>query len=704
MRKYILRGLFILCLSLQAVLSSAQSVGLLYGMSNSGSFFNYDPLTNKYAVPVIFSGPNGANPYGSLVQATNGRLYGMTSAGGSNSTGVLFYYDIISGEDSVVFSFTGPNGSNPYGTLMQATNGLLYGMTQLGGTWNDGVVFCFNPISEKDSVIFSFNDTNGMNPQGSLYQAVDGKLYGMTQYGGSNNDGVIFSIDPITGKDSVLVNFNGTNGAIPYYSNLIQNTDGVLYGMTYGGGLGTGVLFSYNPITGKDTVLIQFVSSLGAFPYGSLTHDTNGVLYGMTYNGGANGDGVLFSYNPFTFKDSILINFNFSGNGGFPDGTPIIASNGVLYATATQGGANMEGVMFSFNLSTSKDSVLFSFDNLNIYAYPYGALIETMGIYFTGLDSVNCFGDSGGWAKINIRGAKLPVSYLWSTGATIDSIGDLKAGTYSCKVTDARGITLTGSIKIIQPSQLILSSSMSNVCFGDSNGIASVIVSGGNPPYKYKWNKGATTDSIFNLKPGKDSCIVTDAKGCTASIVDIITQAAPFKIDSIVTTPASCIGCTDGTVKIYVSGGIPIGDSAIPGYPYVYSWTPGGDSITYRDTLTIRGLSTGGLIINVSNACGLAEDSTVVPLGIPLIYSINDGLSIYPVPSKGPVSIAMQGKGFELITISDELGNEVYKNALEPDRNNYIMHLDLSTKPGGIYIVQIITTKGIITRKLVIQK
>ncbi len=703
MRKFILAGLFILCLSLQAVLSSAQTVGLLYGMSYNGSLFNYDPLTNKYAVPVSFNGTNGASPFGSLVQASNGRLYGMTSAGGTNGAGVLFYYDVISGKDSVIFSFIGPNGANPFGSLIQASNGLLYGMTQNGGIWNDGVLFCFNPVTEKDSVVFSFNDTNGMGPQGSLFQALDGKLYGMTQYGGSNNDGVIFSLDPITGKDSVLVNFNGTNGANPVYVNLRQDTDGLLYGLTAGGGLGVGVLFSFNPITGKDTVLLQFNNNPGFPPNGSLTNDTNGILYGMTYKGGGNGEGILFSYNPTAFKDSVLLNFN-GTDGGFSNGTPIIASNGLLYGMTTLGGADFKGVMYSFNLNTGKDSVLFSFDDLNIYAYPYGALIETMGIYFTGLDSVNCFGDSGAWAKINIRGAKLPATYLWSNGATGDSIGNLKVGTYSCKVTDARGISLTDSVKIIQPSQLILSSSVSNVCFGDSNGIAAAMISGGNPPYKFKWNNGATTDSIFNLKPGKDSCIITDAKGCSSTIVDVVTQAAPFKIDSIVATPASCPGCTDGTVKIYVSGGIPVGDSAIPGYPFVYSWTPGGDSITYSDTLTIRGLSTGGLIINVSNACGLAEDSTVVPLGIASITSINDGLSIYPVPSRGPVSIAMQGMGFEMITISDELGNEVYKNALEPDRNNYTIHIDLSAKPGGIYIVQIITTKGIITRKLVIQK
>jgi uncharacterized repeat protein (TIGR03803 family) len=99
----------------------------------------------------------------------------------------------------------------------------------MGGTWNDGVIFSYNLVTGKDSVLLNFNDTNGANPGGSLVQAKDGKLYGMTQNGGSNTDGVIFSFDPVSGKDSVLVNFNGSNGSGPIYGSLVQDTNGLAY-------------------------------------------------------------------------------------------------------------------------------------------------------------------------------------------------------------------------------------------------------------------------------------------------------------------------------------------------------------------------------------------------------------------------------------------------------------------------------------------
>jgi hypothetical protein len=136
----------------------------------------------------------------------------------------------------------------------------------------------------------------------------------------------------------------------------------------------------------------------------------------------------------------------------------------------------------------------------------------------------------------------------------------------------------------------------------------------------------------------------------------------------------------------------------------LYSWTPGGDSITISDTLTIRGLVQGGIIINVSNACGLLQDSVTVPLGIPNIEAPGKSVLIYPIPSRGQISVAMQGKGFEMITISDELGNEIYKNALDASRDNYILHPNLSQQPDGIYILQLTTNNGLITRKLIIQK
>ena len=65
------------------------------GLNNQGVLFQYDPITDIYVKKLIFSATTGYNPYGSLMQANDGNLYGMTSAGGINNLGTLFQYDFV---------------------------------------------------------------------------------------------------------------------------------------------------------------------------------------------------------------------------------------------------------------------------------------------------------------------------------------------------------------------------------------------------------------------------------------------------------------------------------------------------------------------------------------------------------------------------------------------------------------------------------
>jgi uncharacterized repeat protein (TIGR03803 family) len=129
----------------------------------------------------------GAGPTGSLIQATDGKLYGMTTGGGANSFGVLFQYDLSTSTYTRKLDFNGAaNGSYPLGSLMQATDGKLYGMTSDGGA-NSG--------------------TNG---------------------GGY---GVLFQYDPVTSITQKKLDFNVINGIKPQYTNLIEVSSGVSIGI-----------------------------------------------------------------------------------------------------------------------------------------------------------------------------------------------------------------------------------------------------------------------------------------------------------------------------------------------------------------------------------------------------------------------------------------------------------------------------------------
>src|SRR5205823_3243142 len=95
-------------------------------------------------------------------------------------------------------------GINPLtgNSLMQGANGLLYGMTTFGGSSNKGVLFCINPsnqdLASTYSKLIDFNGTNGAKPECSLMQASNGLLYAMTDSGGTNNRGVLFSLNPVS--------------------------------------------------------------------------------------------------------------------------------------------------------------------------------------------------------------------------------------------------------------------------------------------------------------------------------------------------------------------------------------------------------------------------------------------------------------------------------------------------------------------------
>lgn len=122
-------------------------------------------------------------------------LMGTTSNGGLYGAGSIYKTDINGDNYSVAYSFPQLQGAKPKKTsLIQATDGNLYGMTFGGGLYNRGVIFQYDFVNDNYDAKYNFlND--GSNPKGSLYQASDGKLYGLTFGGGSNFMGTLFQYD-----------------------------------------------------------------------------------------------------------------------------------------------------------------------------------------------------------------------------------------------------------------------------------------------------------------------------------------------------------------------------------------------------------------------------------------------------------------------------------------------------------------------------
>jgi uncharacterized repeat protein (TIGR03803 family) len=126
----------------------------------------------------------GAFPLAALVQATDGNLYGTTSEGGASGYGMVFKIT-PSGTLTTLYSFCSQSGctdgASPYAALVQATDGNLYGTTYEGGDIGYGTVFKITP-SGALTTLYSFCSQSpcmdGGNPEGTLVQATDGNLYG----------------------------------------------------------------------------------------------------------------------------------------------------------------------------------------------------------------------------------------------------------------------------------------------------------------------------------------------------------------------------------------------------------------------------------------------------------------------------------------------------------------------------------------------
>lgn len=345
------------------------------GKNNKGVIFQYDPVTNVYTKKIMFDGINGKNPQGALIQALDGKLYGMTHDGGTNDMGVIFEYDPNANVYLKLLDFNTTNGAKPWGNLLQAQDGFLYGLTNSGNP-GTGTLFQFDPVSHTHSIKYNFNpSSNGYAPVGSLIQTPNGKLYGVASGGGATGDGVIFQFDIATNTYTKKFDFNGSvNGSRPNGS-LVRATNDILYGLTYFGGVNDkGVLFQYDYNTNTFSKKVDLSIANGANPWSTLIQATDGFLYGVTYAGGTNNMGVLFQYN--IGLNSYVKKIDFGLEKGSQLCGPVMqSSNGNLYGL-TNGGANNLGTLFEYNPTSSTFAKKFDFGYSPLGRVPQIALLK----------------------------------------------------------------------------------------------------------------------------------------------------------------------------------------------------------------------------------------------------------------------------------------------------------------------------------------
>jgi uncharacterized repeat protein (TIGR03803 family) len=361
------------------------------GANDGGVIFKYDATLGAQTVVYSFEEATGNQPDGDLLQASNGKLYGLASRGGINGMGVLFEYNPQTETYTKMVDFDGTaTGGYPNANLIEASNHKLYGMTGDGGLNGGGVLFEYD-LSGGFQKLHDFNETDGTQPRGSLME-FQGALYGVTWNGGDGGWGTLFNYDLTTGTLSKLHDFTGESAGKHPVGNLIE-ANGKLYGMTHeGGSEDIGIIYEYDaaPGTGPNfTVLYNFTqaASIGYAPFGSLIKAADGNFYGLTLFGGTTGRGAIFEFNLLNATCDAKYNFKPSGaayeDGYNPYGSLFQASNGNLYGMTSEGGVMDDennkisyGILFEYNLTTNNYAIKVDFDGTNGAQPSSGALIQ----------------------------------------------------------------------------------------------------------------------------------------------------------------------------------------------------------------------------------------------------------------------------------------------------------------------------------------
>lgn len=217
----------------------------------------------------------------------------------------------------------------------------------------------------------------------------------------------------------------------------------------------------------------------------------------------------------------------------------------------------------------------------------------------TSQTNVSCYGSSDGSATVTPSGIP-PFNFLWNTGDTTSTITGLTAGTYTCTVSDAfigYGIHV---FHIAEPAALTATTSQTNVsCHRGFDGIASVSVSGGTPPYTYIWDESNSTDSVATaLSAGNYNCTITDANLCAISRKITITEPNALTAN-VYHENIRCHGGNDGVAAISAEGGT-------GSYTYVWDQNASTHAVAW-------GLAAGQHTCQITdaNSCTISKTFTI---------------------------------------------------------------------------------------------
>lgn len=294
--------------------------------------------------------------------------------------------------------------------------------------------------------------------------------------------------------------------------------------------------------------------------WGGLTNPLS--LSGGIYNY------IITDNNGCIFTDSILINepLLLYSNYSQINVSTCLGSDGAI-DVSVNGGTNPYSFIWN-NGQTTEDLTNITSGNYALTITDTNGCIDTFSTYITEPSAallsatsinVSCFGINNGSIDLTVNGGTPPFIYLWSNNATTEDLTNIPAGIYSVAVTDSNNCISTLNITVNQPTNVSVITTISHVsCFGGNDGIASLTLSGGYPPYNTNWG-GNNPDS---LSAGTYTYIVTDSLNCIDTGSVTITEPPMLDTNPTITN-VRCKDENNGTATLNTTGGIP---------PYSEDW------------------------------------------------------------------------------------------------------------------------------------
>lgn len=213
-------------------------------------------------------------------------------------------------------------------------------------------------------------------------------------------------------------------------------------------------------------------------------------------------------------------------------------------------------------------------------------------------NDISCHDENDGMAWVVASGGMGDYSFQWddTLNSNTDTISNLSEDTYSVVVSDTAGCTVSGSVTIINPDTLVISTNTDDVyCANDLNGEIILDIQGGTAPFSALWSTGATSIDLSGVGPGVYIVTVTDARGCTGEATAKIGFTSDLSASSS-SVPTSCFGGDDGIASVIPSGGEA---------PYTVSWSNGSNGNT------VTNLTGGTHYATVTDAAGCEYVETV---------------------------------------------------------------------------------------------